>query len=126
MLEPGQLLQAFSAVRLNGQMFDYASIWQKRNLVLVSAPASDPEWIDYAGKLLARAHAFPGYATELVITPDAIPNIPSPGVVVADRWGEIFCVQASPDVNGLPGADELLEWARFVQHQCPECQGEAR
>ena len=31
-----------------------------------------------------------------------------------------------PSAAGLPGPDELIEWLRYVQMQCPECQGEAR
>jgi hypothetical protein len=126
MLEPGNLIQPFSTTRFDGQLFDYRSIWQKRNLVLVSAPESDPGWIGYAEQLVARAPEFQAYATELVITSDPIPAVPFPGVVVADRWGEVFCIKGPHDVAGAPDADELLEWTRFVQHQCPECQGETR
>jgi hypothetical protein len=45
--------------------------------------------------------------------------------VVADRWGEIKLVAGATSVAELPSADELVEWVRFVQCACPECEGEA-
>jgi hypothetical protein len=63
--------------------------------------------------------------TECVITRDVVAGAPSPGIVVADRWGEIVHVARGSQGTPLPEPDELLEWIDYVQHQCPECQGEA-
>jgi len=29
-------------------------------------------------------------------------------------------------VDGLPGPEDVIDWLRYVQHQCPECEGESR
>jgi hypothetical protein len=39
-------------------------------------------------------------------------GVPRPGVVVADRWGDIY---ATIDTSSLKDADDLLEWVGFVQ-----------
>jgi hypothetical protein len=61
-----------------------------------------------------------------VITPDHVDGLPSPGVVVADRWGEIQYVTDASGVDDLPSPQEIIEWLQHVQSQCPECQGEAK
>jgi hypothetical protein len=35
-------------------------------------------------------------------------------------------VQQAESNRDLPDADALMEWLRYVQMQCPECQGESR
>ncbi len=45
-----------------------------------------------------------------------------PALIVTDEWGEIYFSASTADVNGLPGAEELGDWARFVAIQCPECE----
>jgi peroxiredoxin len=46
-------------------------------------------------------------------------------VLVADPWGEVRHRQTAGAAHDLPFADELVDWARFVAIQCPECEGEA-
>lgn len=46
-------------------------------------------------------------------------------VVVADPWGEVRYRHAAGAAHDLPSAAELVDWARFVAIQCPECEGEA-
>jgi hypothetical protein len=77
-------------------------------------------------QLISHMPEFSQHDTACVITRDHVPEIPSPGVVVADRWGEIVHIAAGADVDGLPLPRELLEWTGYVQHQCPECEGEAK
>ncbi len=45
------------------------------------------------------------------------------GIIVADEWGEIHFAQPAEIDHAMPTADELIEWARFVSIQCPECEG---
>lgn len=45
------------------------------------------------------------------------------GMIVADEWGEIHFSQAADTGHELPTIEELVEWARFVSIQCPECEG---
>ena len=47
------------------------------------------------------------------------------GVVVADPWGEVRFRHAAGAAHDLPEPAELVDWARFVAIQCPECEGEA-
>jgi peroxiredoxin len=45
--------------------------------------------------------------------------------VVADPWGEVRMRQVTGAAHDLPSPAELVDWARFVAIQCPECEGEA-
>lgn len=46
-------------------------------------------------------------------------------VVVADPWGEVRFRHVAGTAHDLPSPAELMDWARFVAIQCPECEGEA-
>jgi hypothetical protein len=117
----------FEVTRLDGSRVRYADIWQRRNLLLVLLPdwRSGPAG-DYVAELTARSQELAALDTECLVTPDVVPGAPSPGVVIADRWGEIRFVRAAPAVADLPRAGELMELLRGIEHECPECQGEAR
>jgi peroxiredoxin len=125
-LQRGDSVPHFDLRTLDGEELSYSTIWQRRNLVLITLPASDSEPArTYASELTSRGPEFRGYGADCVITRDHIPGIQSPGALIADRWGEIAYVAATKDVAELPPVQELLEWASYVQLQCPECQGEA-
>lgn len=126
MLQPGDLLPHFEIRNLDGDVVAYSRIWQRKNLVLVTLPASGSEnaFTDYVSRLTAQMPAC-GADTACVMTRDSVPGVPCPGVIIADRWGEILHVAAGPSVAELPSPHEIVEWIEFVQRQCPECQGEA-
>jgi hypothetical protein len=110
---------------VEGTVFSYDTIWQRKNLVLVSLPDSTAN-ATYAAELLARAPEFHARHSALVVTYDRVSGLPAPGVLIADRWGEVVHVAAVSDTGTLPGADDLLEWVDYVERRCPECEGEAR
>ena len=126
MLRPCDLVPHFDVTNLEGQAVTYSTIWQRRNLVLVTLPASDPDgaFSNYAGRVAADVPT--AGDTACVITRDVVTGIPSPGIVVADRWGEIVYVADGTQVAALPSTQELVEWVSYVQHRCPECEGEAK
>jgi peroxiredoxin len=45
--------------------------------------------------------------------------------MVADPWGEVRMRHVAGSAHDLPPPAELVDWARFVAMQCPECEGEA-
>jgi peroxiredoxin len=122
-LRIGDLVPHFEARAIDATLVRYREIWQRRNLVLVSLPPSGYD--EYFETIRSRAHEFDERDTELVITRDEIAGLPTPSVIVADRWGEIVHVQCGREAP-LPSADALLEWVAHVQHKCPECEGETR
>jgi len=119
-------LPMFTASIGDGTLVDYEDIWQRKNLLLVSLPIDDPTAAAYATAMSLIEPRVPEYDSAAIITTTQIEGMPSPGVVVADRWGEVYYVQAADRASELPAPDELLEWLRFVQIQCPECQGETQ
>jgi hypothetical protein len=126
MLQPHDLLPHFEVADIRGERVSYSSIWQRKNLVLVMLPDSDPPSRNYADRLMAKVRGLNDDDTEWIVTRDAVEGLQCPGVVVADRWGEIAHVVHSSQVEDLPPADELIEWVRYLQYRCPECEGEAK
>ena len=126
MLQPGDLIPHFEVTTVGGERIAYATMWQRRNLVLVtlSDPDSDASR-NYVSELCNRIWQFRAQNTELVMTPEQVPGIPHPGAVVADKWGEIIDVRAAA-AAGLPSAEDLLEWINYVETRCPECEGEVK
>jgi hypothetical protein len=127
MLGRGDSVPHFEVTSTDGTPIRYSMYWQQKNLVLVALPAADREQFrGYLDGLAAQAGDLAGLNTALVITHDAVTGVDAPGVLVADRWGEICFARTASRPSELPEPDELVEWARFLQHQCPECEGESR
>ena len=121
------LMPMFTATsRADGTPVDYRDIWQRKNLVLVTLPDDDPTANSYAMLLRIRQPELTPEDTRLIVISSRIDGIPAPGVVVADRWGEVYYVASASRASELPGPDELMEWVRYVRNECPECQGETR
>ena len=125
MLQPHDQIPHFVVTDLDGGTVTYAAIWQRAHLLLVSlgsAATPDDSLLGYVGAIGALA------ADDLacVITRDAVPGLPAPGAIVADRWGEIVHVTPAGESPGLPSAESLAEWVAYLRIQCPECEGEAR
>lgn len=125
-MTPHDLLPHFETTDIDGARVAYSSIWQRRNLVLAILPDLSPRSRRYAERIIAEASRMQNNDIAWVVTRDPIDGFPCPGVVVADRWGEIAHVVQGTDVDDLPAPDELTEWVRYVQSRCPECEGEAK
>jgi hypothetical protein len=127
-LQPGDPVPHFRVTTVDGQAVAYSTVWQHRILVLVTLPASDPDdsFRRYASRLAAGEGSLGGADAACVITRDAVPGVPCPGLVIADRWGEIVHVASGPQAAALPMADEVMDWIDYIQRQCPECEGEAK
>jgi hypothetical protein len=127
MLQTGDLVPHFTVTTVSGESFGYSDIWQRKILVLVLLPhtesAASAKFVD---QLTARMSDLSGNDSVCVITRGSVSGVPSPGIVVADRWGEIHHIAAGKTADDLPGPDDLIEWLRYVQHQCPECEGEVK
>ncbi len=124
MLQAGDRVPHFEITTLDGARVSYADVWQRKNLLLVLLPdAESTDSSTFVSRLTDRISGPSASDTEFIISRDSVPGVPRPGVVVADRWSEVFFVAS---LDAVPNPDELVEWLRHVQSQCPECQGEAR
>jgi hypothetical protein len=119
-LREGERVPFFSVRTLDGRSVRYSDLWQRRNLLLIAlADEGSMPARAYLDELARHARILTLYATDLVVTRDRVPGMPVPGVLVADRFGEIFQVFAAP--HALPPLSDLVESLRFMQSQCPEC-----
>ena len=127
MLQRGDAIPHIDIKAVGGERFSYSTIWQRRNVVLVTLPPEASESDGrYISGLVARKSEFSAKDAECVMTRDRVPGLPAPGVVVADRWGEIAHVATTSQVNDLTSPDELLDWLDYLNSRCPECEGEAK
>jgi hypothetical protein len=46
---------------------------------------------------------------------------PRLSVFTTDRWGEVAFACQTGQGDPAPAADDVLDWLRFVDQQCPEC-----
>jgi hypothetical protein len=126
MLQARDLIPHFNVMTLSGERFVYSDIWQRKNLVLISLPQADAvASTKYVSHVMSHISELTRGDSALVITRDKVAGLPSPGVIVADRWGEIQYAADAAGADDLPSPQELVEWLQYVQSQCPECQGEA-
>ena len=120
------VMPMFTARNVDGTLVRYDDIWQRKNLLLVSLPPDDPTAAAYAMSLSVLEPDLAAHDAVLLVTTTPVDGAPSPGVVVADRWGEVYYVQEADCAAGLTAPHELIDWLRFVRNECPECQGETR
>src|SRR5215471_11525233 len=117
-----RMVPHFEITDIDGERVRYADLWQHRNLVYVNLdPLSLSDTRQYVRDLVARAPEFANADTALVISTERVDGLPSPGVAIADRWGEVIAARELNAKASPPAVDELLEWITFVQEQCPEC-----
>ncbi len=125
MLHPGDHVPHVSIRTIDGATVNYVDLWQQKNLIFLSIPA-EPAFTDYAARLEHSVRPTVPGDTALVISHDALPDLPTPAVVVADKWGEIHYAQAAATIDEMPDAEAIVDWLTYVRVQCPECQGETR
>jgi hypothetical protein len=126
MLTKGDQLPHFTVAAHDGRRVAYADFWQRKNLLLVLADAAEPAGEGtYLDGVAKRLPELAGYDAACLITRDPVPGVPRPGIVIADRWGEIQTVMSRRAGEG-PSIEELADWLSYVQSRCPECEGEAR
>ena len=127
MLKRGDSVPHFEVRRFEDEPFRYSTIWQHKNLLLVTLPTLDSGSAGaYAFDVAARVRELAAQDVECVITRDPVPGVSAPAVVIADRWGEIAFVVERSGVSDLPAARDLMEWLNYLRNQCPECEGEGR
>jgi hypothetical protein len=126
-LQRGDSVPHFEVNTVEGELFSYSTIWQRRNLVLIAIRAAEFEAsAANVSDLVARKSEFTAKDAACVVTADRVPGIRSPAVVVADRWGEIVHVATASRVEDLTPVEELLDWVEYLAQRCPECEGEAK
>ena len=126
MLDRHDPVPHFTVRTCDGSTIAYSTIWQQQHLVLITLPEKPTsDGADYVSRVTERLKTVRD-DTALVITRDPIIGLPGPGVLIADRWGEIAEVFHASQVALLPAPESLLEWIEHVRQRCPECEGETR
>lgn len=124
MLDRGDAVPHFEVRTVGGDMFGYSTIWQQKNLVLITLAPDAPDSC-YVSELSSVSSEFNDRECVCVITRDSVAGLPASGALVADRWGEIVFVVAGSGIGDLPTPAQLVEWVEYLESVCPECEGEA-
>ncbi len=131
LLGEGDELSDFEARTLGGGVVTYRhDAWQRKMVAAVRfrEPESAPARA-YRARLGDRERELTAHDTLLLVVGPhdrGADAFPAPGLVIADRWGGVRFVAHPADDEGLPAVGEVIDWLRFVQVECPECQGESR
>ena len=125
MLKRGDQVPHFEVRTVQGGVFSYSTIWQRKNLLLVLLPKSSSD-AGYISDLRAYESEFRSLDTECVIARDEVAGLRAPTVLLADRWGEVIHITAASESARSPAADDLLPWLQYIENRCPECEGEAK
>lgn len=124
-LKRGDHVPHFEVRPIDGGVFTYRTIWQRKTLLLiVLRPSSSDD--KYVSDLRARESEFQQLETECVITRERVAGLPGPAVLLADRWGEIIHIISASESARLPSPEDLLGWLEYIQNRCPECEGETK
>ena len=116
----------FAVTTVGGKPVRYVDVWQHQRVVLVLLPATpSEEEAEYMARLREHEEGLATHTAAIIITRDEIEGLPPPGVVIADQWGEIVFT-ATGEFRVLPDGTAIAEWLRYLDHRCPECEGEAR
>ena len=125
MLNKGDHVPRFECVTIDDIRVNYADLWQKKNLALLClAEDTSAEAQSYIQELREALPALAAHDAVVVVTTNPIDGMPLPGCAVADRWGQMQWVTAAQRIAELPSPREIAAWLRFVEIQCPECDGE--
>jgi hypothetical protein len=74
---------------------------------------------NWSSRWRATVEARPAWAEPAVArVPDAVGG--PPAVIIADRFGHIYHVEAGGQAHAFSEPRELEEWLRFIGTQCPE------
>jgi hypothetical protein len=125
-LRRGDQVPHFAVTTLDGARVEYRDLWQRQNLLLVFVASTDASsGRDRVSELVGVRPELAALNTACVITAERLAGFPASGVVIADRWGEIQAIVDDAD-DVVRDPDDILDWLRYVQNRCPECEGEAR
>jgi hypothetical protein len=125
MLNQGDHVPRFECVTIDDIRVNYADLWQKKNLALLGlSEETSEEARSYIQQLREALPALAVHDAVVVVTTTPIDGMPLPGCAVADRWGQMQWVASAGRVAELPSPREIAAWLRFVEIQCPECEGE--
>lgn len=106
-----------SVEALTGSTFDYASIWQHRNLVFVVVD-DGPDGAAYAAELDRAAAELQAREAVAVVTRARIERLSVPGLLVVDRWARVIHAAHARTISELPSVPDLLAWLDYTQMRC--------
>ncbi len=90
---------------------------QEETAVLAIGPDEPAEnWLQAA----RLGHPFP-FLSDPAGGVIAQQGLPSPSLIIADRWGEIWAAWLGGTSHQLPSEQDILQWLSFIEAQCPEC-----
>ena len=85
--------------------------WEGRVIVVVPGPLAE-------ASMLRSAVA--AWFTVLSDVDDRALALDDAGVVIADRYGQVYHVGIAGAAHDFPAPEELEEWLKFLATQCPE------
>lgn len=122
MLARGDRFPDLTLTRLDGSTFAYATLWQRRHLLLVALPPGNQPpteaEVRYLDSLAAHEADLEWFEVTRVVTRDVVAGLPAPGVAIVDRWGRVVSAESGRQIAAMPTADALMGVVRMIGTAC--------
>ena len=111
---PGSCPECATYLAALSEIAEDLRLWGTRMLVVAPGPAADPRTSDSPGYTVLADEEHTARSRVGVNDGDV-------AVIVADRYGAVYQVSAAGADHCLPDPGDLVELAKFIDIQCPEC-----
>src|SRR5262245_39978744 len=114
----GEELPEIWGTTSDGSIISTADLRGRKNMVVIfSGRQSNQSGRELVHALSTRHDEIQDEDAEVILIEDS--TLRRAGICIADRYGEVYF----SDFCGTAGssADDVLEWLRFIEIQCPEC-----
>jgi hypothetical protein len=112
-------LPEISGTTSDGRRIHASDLRGRKNIVLIfsGGPSNEPVR-ELVRSLSVRHGEIQDEDAEIIIVEHN--TLDRAAVCIADRYGEVYFSEFCSDIS-CTSADNVLEWLRFIESQCPEC-----
>jgi len=114
----GQDLPEISGAASDGRKIHTSDLRGRKNTVIIfSGEPSDESSQELIRALSDRHSEIQDEEAEIIVCEDN--ELHRAAICIADRYGEVYFSAFFSDT--APSAENVLEWLRYIEIQCPEC-----
>jgi hypothetical protein len=103
----------------DGRRIHASDLRGRKNIVVIFSGQQSSEPVEELVRALSVRHGeIQDEEAELILVEES--RLPRAAICIADRYGEVYFSEFCSD-TACTSADNVLEWLRFIEIQCPEC-----
>jgi hypothetical protein len=103
----------------DGQRIHASDLRGRKNIVVIFLGQLSNEPVEQLLRALSLRHGeMQDEDAELIVVEQS--RLQNAAICIADRYGEVYFSEFCSD-TACTSADNVMEWLRFIEIQCPEC-----